>query len=153
MKDDMYFSRDERSLVRGKRTAKRTETCRPCLIRIIDEDVPDIEGVVLDVTPFGMMIRMIDTISIGTKIMIQLMRDDSFQIPLSKPIEAEVRRHDSGSPGFTDHGMKMSVKDIPREKGRPAAMIERPKVKPRKRQRMHTIDFTVGGDASPRGRR
>lgn len=151
MADDMFFTRDERSLRRGKRVAKRTETCRPCLVTAKGEDEFELEGVVMDVSPYGMLVRMMETLPIGTEVTVQLMRDESFEVPFSAPHKALIVRYE-GSPGqFTDHGVKLEVKEIPRQESRPVNLEPRRPSPPTPRTRMHTIDFTVGGNTS-RGR-
>lgn len=152
MADEMYFSNDERALLRGKRRLKRTETCRPCVVCVESEDTP-MEGVVLDVTPYGMMVRMIDTLSVGTVVRVQLMRDDNFREPLGAPKAGEVVRHDPAAPaGFTDHGIRLIVREIPKAESGPVTIRQprRGTSKPSS-SRMHNIDFTVGGERKGKG--
>ena len=113
MPDDMFFSKDERSLLRGKRSAKRTDTCRPC--RLIVQATPpyELNGVVLDITPHGMLIRALESIPSGSKLLIQLMRDDSFSKPFSTPHQAIVVRNEGESEGFFDHGVQMHSEKNP----------------------------------------
>jgi hypothetical protein len=111
-----------------------------------------LEGVVLDVTPYGMMIRMLDTLAIGTIVRVQLMRDDNFRDTLGAPKDGEVVRHDPASPsGFTDHGVRLIVRKIPKNESRPVNIQQRPVSGPREKPRMHSIDFTVGGGRRGRG--
>lgn len=152
MADEMYFSNDERALLRGKRRIKRTETCRPCVVYAEADETP-VEGVVLDVTPYGMMVRMLDTLSVGTIVRVQLMRDDNFREALGAPKVGEVVRHDPTAPaGFTDHGVRLIVGEIPKNQSSPVHIRERVsgKSKP-STSRMHNIDFTVGGERKGRG--
>lgn len=153
MADEMYFSNDERALLRGKRRLKRTETCRPCVVYAESDDTP-VEGVVLDVTPYGMLVRMLDTLSLGTIVRVQLMRDDNFREALGAPKLGEVVRHDPAAPtGFTDHGVRLIVREIPK-KPASAVNIREPRrggTSRRSSSRMHSIDFTVGGDRKGRG--
>jgi hypothetical protein len=107
MPDDMFFSKDERSLLRGKRVAKRTDTCRPCKLVIQSTPAYELNGVVLDITPHGMLIRTMESIPLDTKLIIQLMRDDSFSKPFSTPHQATVVRYDGESEGFFDHGIQI----------------------------------------------
>lgn len=152
MADEMYFSNDERALLRGKRRLKRTETCRPCVVYVETDDAP-IEGVVLDVTPYGMMVRTLDTLSVGTVVQVQLMRDDNFREALGAPKLGEVVRHDPTAPaGFTDHGVRLIVREIPKNKSG-SVNIREPRSGTSKpsSSRMHNIDFTVGGERKGRG--
>ena len=152
MADEMYFSNDERALLRGKRRIKRTETCRPCIVKLASDDTP-LQGVVLDVTPYGMMIRMLETISLGTVVNVQLMRDDNFREPLGGPKTGEVVRHDPSAPaGFTDHGLRLVVREIPKNQSGTVTIRQRQTgISKRNPSRMHNIDFTVGGDRKGRG--
>jgi hypothetical protein len=140
MPDDMFFSDDARSLRRGRRIATRTPTCRPCLLWPKDDPTMRVEGVVMNVNPHGCLIRSLHHFPVGTLVEIQIMRDDEFSQPLSILQEGEIRRHDDSVPGFTDHGIKLLQKTIPRFDSRPA---ERPKLRqaPRRVTRMHTRDL------------
>ena len=109
MPDDMFFSKDERSLLRGKRVAKRTDTCRPCKLVIQGTPSYTLNGVVLDITPHGMLIRTMESIPLDTKLIIQLMRDDSFSKPFSTPHQATVVRNEGESEGFFDHGIQIHM--------------------------------------------
>ena len=64
----MFVSADERSITRGRRAAPRTQVCRPALIW--QQDAPDAkrQGVVLDLNPRGMRIRMLEQFEVGTEL-------------------------------------------------------------------------------------
>ena len=144
MLDDMFFSQDLKSLHRGKRRAPRTDTCRPCLVWTQDDPENKLRGVVMDVSPHGVRVRMIETLSLETPVVVQLMRDEKFRVPLSVPVEGRVVRCDSSAGGLTDHGIALVRKEVRYtgfEPGRPAG--------PRRRvtglhPRLHALDFTVG---------
>src|SRR5262245_22381829 len=93
MPDEMFFSKDERALVRGRRAAKRTATMRPCLLMLPGGD--QIEGIILNLTPHGMLVRVMQSLEIGTKVEVQMMRDENFQKPLAEPRYGTVVRLDS----------------------------------------------------------
>ena len=153
MNDDMFFSKDEKSLSRGSRVAKRTETCRPCLLTIDGEDVADIQGVAMDMTPYGLLVRTMESIPVSTEVTIQLMRDDSFKKPFSSPLHGSIVRQKEAPGGFLDHGVTLKVEDIRRAESRPATLKPTAPARPRRPSQMHTIDFTVGGPGSGRTRR
>lgn len=113
MLDEMFFSKDRRSLRRGNRKAPRTETCRPCLVWT--QDAPDTKyrGVVMDISRAGMRIRMLEILPVDTRIQIQLMRDEGFRVPLSVPVEGDVVRFENGENGFNDHGVALQRKELP----------------------------------------
>ena len=113
MADEMFFSKDEKSLIRGSRSAARTETCRPCVITYRGQESGSAHGVVLDVTPRGMLIRMLEPLAKDTEVTIQLMRDDQFQRKMSTPHEGVVVRIEETSDGFYDHGMRLAKSAIP----------------------------------------
>ncbi len=150
--DDMFFSPDERSLRRGRRVARRTPTCRPCVVWTADEPELRFHGVVLDVSPYGMLIRMLEPVPPETPVLIQLMRDDQFQRPLSAPVSGRIIRHAGAVGEFTDHGVRLEVPEISRVEARPVRTVRPAAAPPRTRPRMHTIDLRVG-DRSPRKRR
>lgn len=153
MSDDMFFSADSRSLRRGKRVAQRTPTCRPCLVWPADAPEIAVQGVILNINPFGMLIRMLETLPSAMDIRIQLMRDEDFQQPLAPPVEGTIVRQVTTEDGFVDHGVRLSQKKTqvesvrriqytpPRESPRPAA------------PKMHTLDITVGDTIERRPRR
>jgi hypothetical protein len=107
MGDDMFFSTDARSLRRGRRIARRTPTCRPCLVWPTDAPEMQFRGVVLDINPYGMLVRMMEPIPQGTDVWVQLMRDEQFAEALSRPVAACVVRHSPSSGLFLDHGLRI----------------------------------------------
>ena len=145
MPDEMFFGKAKGTLRRGKRARGRTETCRPCLVW--PKDAPDLEfqGVALNLTPYGLLVRMMDALPPGTQIRVQLMRDEDFNEPLAAPLAAVVVRTDDLGDGFVDHGIKIEHDNIRREQQpfwRPEP--KRPAAPPRRVPRMHMIDFLVG---------
>jgi len=141
MPDDMFFSADSKSLHRGKRTTRRTDTCRPCLVWLKDASGQQFEGVVMDISPYGMLIRMLQAMPPGTEVRVQMMRDDEFRTPLAAPRDGVVVRAKLGQEGFTDHGVRIEQKPIVRPESRPVELPKRSARRPR-RTKMHTIDVT-----------
>ena len=145
--DELFFFASDTSLRRGKRRTPRTETCRPCLLW--SEDVPEFafQGIALNVTPYGLLIRMLETIPAGTHVMVQLMRDEEFRDPLAPPIKGIVVRIETDSEGFADHGIQLVRPAIPRAES-PLYRTHRrqlPSAPPTRRpSRMHTLDFIIG---------
>lgn len=122
MPDGMFFTNDMRSLRRGKRVAQRTSTCRPCLVWPERAATTVYHGVVMDMSPFGFRIRMMDELPIGLRIEVQLMRDEDFTVPLAAPILAEVVREVPSEEGFLDYGVRRIVEKIkPIVRVRPAS--------------------------------
>lgn len=153
MGDDMYFSTDERSLHRGKRIAPRTDTCRPCIVHTLDKEKLEVKGVVLDINPHGMLVRMMEEVPVGSQVTIQLMRDDNFKEPFSSVNRGQIMRHIWSAGGFTDHGIHLEQKEVRRQESKPITLKPKRPSAPRKRTRMHTIDRTVGGPPQGRSRR
>lgn len=149
MPDEMFFSNDERGLVRGRRAAKRTETFRPCLITLPDGG--RIEGIILNLTPHGMLVRLMGTLPVGTRVEVQMMRDESFQKPLAEPRYGAVARL-AGSDGmFSDLGIKIDNKRPP--SARPKVKEIRPRVEAPARakpQGMQTVEITKGNSGPVR---
>jgi hypothetical protein len=108
----MVISPDNRSMQRGRRRASRTEVCRPCLVWVPDAPEAPYEGVVLDLNPRGMRIRMLSLFEEGTRLTVQLMRDENFQVPLSQPLTIMVVRALESPDGFVDHGTVLEVAKI-----------------------------------------
>ena len=108
----MVISPDNRSMQRGRRRASRTEVCRPCLVWGPDTSEAPWEGVVLDLNPRGMRIRMLTLFDEGTRLTVQLMRDENFQVPLSQPLTINVVRVNESPDGFVDHGTVLEVLKI-----------------------------------------
>lgn len=151
--EDMFLSTDRKSLYRGKRTTPRTEVCRPCLVWL--ENAPDNKypGVVLDMNPYGMLIRTIISLSKGQEIVVQLMRDDQYSQPLAQPRNCKVVRKVGGHGEFTDHGVKIIQKNIKRPESKPYVPERVQRSRRSVRSRMHTIDYTAGGRSKRRGGR
>ena len=145
MPDEMFFSDDMRSLRRGRRRSRRSQAFRPCYVW--PKDAPDLrfEGVVLDICPYGMLVRTIESLPAGTTVCIQLMRDESFREPLAQLHEGTVVRMAMDEGGFTDHGIALTQPEMRRVEPKPlSAGPRRPANTPQSGNRMHTIDITVG---------
>jgi len=152
--DEMFFRYDGRSLRRGQRRDRRTETCRPCLVWIDGATSRDDarEGVVMDVNPYGLCVRMLEGLEPGTNIRVQLMHDDDFREPMAAPMEGKVVRRMVDGTGFTDHGIELERSDIRREESRPKTLPKRPALPSVVRPKMHTFDVTVGNRRHDRRR-
>jgi hypothetical protein len=151
--DDMFFRNDGKSLKRGQRRDKRTETCRPCRVWRADDPDGAMEGVVMDVNKYGMRIRMLDDIEVDTVVHIQLMVDEEFKEAMAPPMEARIARCIPDGEGFVDHGIQILRREIRREESKPIVVKKRAPLPPTRRTRMHTLDITVGDRGSNRGRR
>ncbi len=143
MPDEMFFSNNERALVRGRRTAKRTDTFRPCLISLPDGG--QVEGIILNLTPHGMLVRVMGSLEIGTPVEVQLMRDETFQKPLAEPRFGTVVRLDATDGTFGDMGIKLEHKRVAaRPRAKTIVMRQAPPAAPRPKapKGMQTIEVT-----------
>ena len=143
MPDEMFFSADARSLRRGRRRAARTQICRPCLVWLADALDVEMQGVAMDISPYGMRVRMVETLPIGTRVRVQLMRDEYFKEPLADPVIAEIVRRSSQGEHFSDHGMEI-IREVAKHEAAPPAEVFTQEQPRRQRARMHTIDLRVG---------
>ncbi len=141
--EEMIWSPELKSLRRGRRNAPRTEVCRPCLVWTKRAPGVKLEGVVLDLNPRGMRIRLLEQLETGSVVVIQMMRDEEFNVPLSQPIEARVVRTQPGFGGLVDHGVQVMLRPIHRPASAPIT-IRRSRPRRTPRTRMHTLDITVG---------
>jgi hypothetical protein len=115
-------------------------------------DTPDLcyNGIALDVSPYGMRVRMLSPLPEGRMIFIQMMRDEEFTVPLTDPIEAKVVRSEPEADGFLDHGFQIlreKLESAPVRRA-PARRTEPASTRP---TRMYTLDVLVG-DAGHAGR-
>ena len=153
MPDEMFFSKDERSLIRGSRIAPRTETCRPCVIYLNSQPETEIPGVILDINPHGMLIRLMEPIPMDDHVVVQMMRDEKFQRKLSTPHRGTIRRVDSTVDGFFDHGIKLEPEEIHKADSRPVHIPKRTtKSSTKEPKRMQTMDITLDGAQHKRRR-
>ena len=153
MADDMFFAKDDQSLRRGKRVAKRTDTCRPCLLSLQDEGAAEYQGVVMDMTPYGMLIRIMGDVPMGAKVNIQLMRDETFTTPFSAAHEGAVMRQSAVPGGFTDLGIKLIIRAIPSIHSKPVSMEDVRKSNTNAAAPARSIDFRIGDDPPRRAGR
>jgi hypothetical protein len=142
--EDLFVSDDTKSMHRGQRVAPRTEVCRPCLVWTTDASEEKKQGVILDLNPYGLKVRMLDTFEPGTEVEVQMMRDDEFRVALSRPIRAKVVRVAPNSEGFLDYGLKVWLEKVERPTVGPVTRVET--AAPRRRStasRMYTMDYSV----------
>jgi hypothetical protein len=138
--EQMFVSPDEKSIRRGRRSVPRTEACRPCLLWTPQAPDAPRQGVVLDLNPYGLRVRMLDHFAEGTELMVQMMRDEEFRFPLSPPIRTRVMRTANGTAGFVDHGLKVLLAEIKRAEEIRPVEIKRPRTRRYTPVRMHTAD-------------
>ncbi len=146
MPDEMFFSQDERALVRGKRAAGRTETCRPCLLTLANGRT--LQGVILNLNAHGVLVRLMEPVAIGTVMNVQMMRDDAFTKPMSPPRMGKVIRLDGSDGAFHDVAVKFAVGRLAgRREPAPRAARNTPAAPQTgtAASRMQTLDITLGG--------
>lgn len=140
----MFTTSDNKSLRRGRRRAPRTEVCRPCLVWLAGVEQQKMQGVLLDLNPHGMRVRMLEMIPLGTSLEVQMMRDEEFRFPLSQPIKVEVVRVETDEMGFIDHGVRVRLAPIKKPEEIKPVRLDRPKLLPRTFGKMHNMDYTIG---------
>lgn len=151
MADEMFFSNDERTLIRGRRVASRTETCRPCVIGLANGE--RLEGVILNLNPHGLLVRIMSPLEVGSAVEVRMMRDDAFREPLAAARYGKVVRHDASDGAFFDLAIKLDNPEIPKAPER-RAPVDRPRAVSRPQpSRMHTLDLTIGDNGPRRTRR
>lgn len=149
--ESMVVSSDNKSMRKGRRTAPRTPVCRPCLIW--DSETPDDKqrGVVMDLNPYGMRVRMLESLDKNAHVILQMMRDDDFRDPLSQPIRVRVIRCGEESDGFFDHGVKVDNSKPRRARQIPQGRTRRKtQAALSKTSRMHTADRSAAETKSRR---
>ncbi|MBI2422079.1 MAG: hypothetical protein HYV27_04545 [Candidatus Hydrogenedentes bacterium] len=142
-KSRLVLSSDSRSLRRGRRCAPRTEVCRPCLLWLASDDTVKLQGVVLDLNPYGLRVRSFAEFEEGVEILVQMMRDEEFTIPLSPAIRTSLVRRSEQAEGFVDLGLKIELERIRRGNGYKPKVITRPAPMRSGISRMHTVDVTI----------
>ena len=150
--ENMVVSNDQRSLRRGRRATPRTEVCRPCLVWRQETPENKFQAVVLDLNPQGMRIRSLDPQQEGTDLIVQMMRDEEFLIPLSAPITVRVMRV-AEQEGFFDLGVRLVLNRIRRPGDVRLARVIEPKPLRRIGAKMHTVDYAIDEQTAGRTRR
>jgi hypothetical protein len=144
MPDEMFFSSDERALVRGRRAAARTETCRPCLLTI--QDGREVQGVILNLNAHGVLVRVMEPLAEGVVANVQMMRDDAFSKPMSPPRLGKVVRLDATDGNFYDFAFRFASRELPGRRlivARPARAAATKQ--PRAQSRMQVLDLMLDG--------
>ncbi len=149
--EHMVLTSDSRSLHRGRRRSARTKVCRPCIMWFEDTPEERVQGVMLDLNPYGMRIRTLQPLEQGARAMLQMMRDDSFSDPLSPPIRVDVIRCEAMRNGFVDHGVKTVIETIHQEGPVRVAPLSPSRVPRAPYHRMHTADYTARRMGKRRG--
>ena len=140
----MILSPDQRSLRRGRRRAPRTQVCRPCLVWVPEQPEEKHEGVLLDLNPHGMRLRAVESFDETRIVVLQMMRDEHFQVPLSVEIRARIVRRETTPSGLTDLGLAVLPPEIRRPNEGRILPLRRTTTTRRQQTRMHTVDFLVG---------
>jgi len=96
-----------------------------------------------------MRIRMMDLLPSSSQVIVQMMRDEEFKVPLSRPVEATVVRHQDDAAGMVDHGVRIIRKQL-RQSGTSRAASSSGGGSSRATT-VYTLDVSVGDEASPGG--
>ncbi len=145
MPDEMFFSTDARTLVKGQRRDRRTPTKRLAEFRPTDGGGSKRHrGVVLDLNAYSMRVRSPVRLPVGTRIGIRLKRQ-GVNSDLSQELRGRVARTERVADRQFDLGVELDVPAI--EQPRPALLEirQRRTGRPRPPSRMHIVDFVVGG--------
>jgi len=118
---------------------------------VVDQE-HEVPGVVLDMNPYGMLVRLLEPFEKGEDVIVQLMRDEDYTETFSRPLTCRIVRHAGKQGALTDVGLKIIQEPVRRSESRPPAVSQpRPRLQSA-RTRMHTIDLTVNERLRRRGR-
>lgn len=95
----------------------------------------------MDVSLFGMRVRMLDEYPLGSALTVQMMRDDDFRFPLAPPREGTVVRLEAASDGMFDHGIRLLQPSIKRHESPPIQRVRKPIQQQSAPSRMHTMEL------------
>lgn len=113
------------------------------VVSLADNPSIELHGVVLDVTPRGMLVRMMEAIPLSIKVTVQLMRDDKYQKKFSSPHHGEIRRIEGTDDGFYDHGVLLIKEEIQKASERPINIPRARPARPKHPSRMQTVEYTL----------
>ncbi len=114
--------------------------CRPCVVSPMETPDKYKQGVVLDLNPYGIRVRMLERLEEGSEVVFRLMRDEEFSVPLSGPIRAWVVRSHRTEEGFFDYGLKVRITKISKPAVFRPVEIDRPHPRRRVLSRMYSLD-------------
>lgn len=95
---------------------------------------------------------MIDALPEGQAVLVQMMRDEEFSVPLTDPMEGCIVRSEPEADGFLDHGVKLLRPELKREEP-PRPVDMRRIAGPARPTRMYTLDVIVGDRGRPERKR
>ena len=144
MPDEMFFSNDSRSLVKGQRRDRRTPTRRPAVFHKTNGESKTHHGVVLDLNAYGLRVRTVVRLPEGTPIEIYLRRN-GLNSDLSKGLLGRVARTERISNRQFDMGVELDVPAIELPRTEVLEIPMRRASRRRPASRMHVVDFVVGG--------
>jgi len=144
MPDEMFFSNDSRSLVKGQRRDRRTPTKRLVAFRTISGESKIHHGVVLDLNAYSMRVRSAVRLPEGTSVEIYLRRN-GLDSNLSKGLRGRVARTERIANRQFDLGVELDVPAIELPRTELLEIPVRRASRPRPASRMHIVDFVVGG--------
>jgi len=144
MPDDMFFSKDFRTLVKGQRRDRRTTTRRLAEFRTARGGSKVHRGIVLDLNAYSMRIRTAVRLAVGTPVEIDLKRQGIDGYMLST-VAGRVARLERVNNRQFDLGVELDVPEIERPAAVMLEMRTRRGTRSRPSERMHIIDFVVGG--------
>jgi len=144
MPDEMFFSEDSRSLVKGQRRDRRTATRRLVVFKPKNGTSRALNGIILDLNPYSMRIRSPVKLPVGTLVQI-FFRRSGVSLNGTRKIEGRVARSARVENRRFDLGVELDVPAIDLPKTMALEVPQRRGGRARPAGRMHIVDFVIGG--------
>ncbi len=143
MPDEMFLSKDSRTLIKGKRRDRRTQIKRLVEFRAGTDSGKVHRGIVLDLNAYSMRIRSLLRLPVGTPVSVDMKWSAAIPGP-SKPLRGTVKRVARVDEGQFDLGVQLQVPDIHVTQKVLRDTPLRKNVRAWPPTRMHVVDFVVG---------
>ena len=145
MADEMFFSVDGKTLKKGRRAAKRTLVSRQAEFWRADDQGGLLQGLIRDLNSYGLLLESNEALPVGTKIWVELKRDELFADSLSC-VKGEIVRLVDIQSGAWHMGVQLAIAP-PKPVSNPIRITPKRSTLPERRPtRMYSLDYVVGSE-------
>lgn len=145
MADEMFFSADGKTLIKGRRAARRTPVQRPAEFWRADDGGGLFLGVIRNLNPYGLLLESNVALPVGTEICVEMKRDEHFADSLTC-LEGKVARLVSTNSGIWQMGVQLAIAP-PKTASKPIRIPPKRSTLPERRPtRMYSLDYVLGSE-------
>ncbi len=144
MPDDMFFTKNDRALRKGRRRAKRASIRRRVEFCRVGDEERCFKGLMVNLAAYGALLVSEDSLPAGTLVSMTVVRDEADTTPLTR-IRGRVIRLEERKDGYVEMGVEFVRKPAVEKRRKPVVPEQKESPQLPKPKGVHIIDVILGG--------